>query len=324
MTKGNSVSFINCELESLAEPVANAVESLDELDPKIVGNICATLDCSRGGINEVVPINEGLTNQSFRFRVGEQRYVYRHPGAGTDEVICRASETFSQGVARKLGIDRTFVYEDEAKGWKISRFVEGCVPFDYHNRAHVDKAMGMARLLHGCGETSEWDFDVFEKACEIESLLKSRSYPLEGEFFELGEAVAKVAELACDGAGNPVLSHNDFYAPNFLVHGEEMDLIDWEYSAMADYASDLGTFICCSDYTPEEVDGVLATYFQREPTAAERAHCLAYVAISGWYWYVWAIYKEASGDPVGEWLDLWHRYAKTYVGLAAQAYEALS
>ncbi len=317
------MSLINCELESLAKPSASAVEFLDKLDPKIVGNICATLGCSRGGINEVIPINEGLTNQSFRFCADGERYVYRHPGVGTDEVICRESEAFSQDIALKLGIDRTFVYEDKFAGWKISRFVEGCVPFDYHNHAHVEKAMGMARLLHGCGETSEWEFDVFEKACEIERLLKSRSYPLDEDFFELGEGVAKVAALARDGAGDPVLSHNDFYAPNFLVHGDEMDLIDWEYSAMADYASDLGTFICCSDYTPEEVDGVLATYFQREPTAAERAHCLAYVAISGWYWFVWAIYKEASGDPVGEWLDLWHGYAKTYAKLAAEAYERL-
>ncbi|MFR3274010.1 MAG: hypothetical protein ACLTQI_09570 [Slackia sp.] len=22
----------------------------------------------------------------------------------------------------------------------------------------------------------------------------------------------------------------------------------------------------------------------------------------GWYWYVWAMYKEAMGAPVGEWL----------------------
>ena len=311
------------EFDSLAELTAFDTDFLENVDSRILDNICATLGCEREGIDEIAPIKEGLTNLSFRFRVAGKRYVYRHPGAGTDEVISRASEAFSQGVALNLGIDRTFVHEDEAEGWKISRYVDGCVAFDYHNPAHVEKAMGMARLLHGCGEKSEWDFDVFEKAREIEGLLKARSYPLDGAFFELGDAVAKVASFARADAGDPVLSHNDFYAPNFLVHGDEMDLIDWAYSAMADYASDLGTFVCCSDYEPEEVDEVLATYFQRKPTAVERAHCLAYVAISGWYWFVWALYKEASGDPVGEWLYLWHKYAKTYAKLAAEAYEGL-
>ena len=78
----------------------------------------------------------------------------------------------------------------------------------------------------------------------------------------------------------PCLCHNDFYDPNFLVSGDEMYLIDWEYSAMSDYASDLGTFICCTDYSTEEAEGVLAVYFGRTPTDAELAHCLAYVALA--------------------------------------------
>ena len=311
------------EFDSLAELTGFDADFLENVDSKILDNICATLGCAREDIDEIAPIKEGLTNLSFCFRVAGQRYVYRHPGAGTEEVICRASETFSQGIARELGIDDTFVFEDEHEGWKISRFVDGCVPFDYHSEDHVNKAMAIARLLHGCGEKSQWDFDVFSKAREIEDLLVARSYPLGDDFAELRDAVAAVAERARADAPAPVLSHNDFYAPNFLVHGDQVDLIDWEYSAMADYASDLGTFICCSDYTPEEAEAVLATYFERQPTAAERAHCLAFVAISGWYWFVWALYKEATGDPVGEWLYLWHKYAKTYSALAAEAYAAL-
>ena len=31
-----------------------------------------------------------------------------------------------------------------------------------------------------------------------------------------------------------------------------MYLIDWEYAGMADPGCDIGTFIACSDYTPEE------------------------------------------------------------------------
>ncbi len=311
------------EFDSLAELTGFDADFLENVDSKILDNICATLGCAREDIDEIAPIKEGLTNLSFRFRVAGQRYVYRHPGAGTEEVISRASETFSQGIARELGIDDTFVFENEHEGWKISRFVDGCVPFDYHNKDHVNKAMAIARLLHGCGEKSQWDFDVFSKAREIEDLLVARSYPLGDDFAELRDAVAAVAERARADAPAPVLSHNDFYAPNFLVHGDQIDLIDWEYSAMADYASDLGTFICCSDYTPEEAEAVLTAYFERHPTAAERAHCLAFVAISGWYWFVWALYKEATGDPVGEWLYLWHKYAKTYSALAAEVYATL-
>ena len=108
----------------------------------------------------------------------------------------------------------------------------------------------------------------------------------------------------------------------FVVRGEEMYLIDWEYSAMSDYASDLGTFICCSDYSVDEARHVIELYFGRTPTDAEMRHCLAYVALAAYYWFVWALYKESTGDPVGEWLYLWYRTAKEYSALALKLYGA--
>ena len=41
---------------------------------------------------------------------------------------------------------------------------------------------------------------------------------------------------------------------------------------------------------------------------------------SSYYWFVWALYKESTGDPVGEWLYLWYRYAKSYSALALPLY----
>ena len=91
---------------------------------------------------------------------------------------------------------------------------------------------------------------------------------------------------------------------------------------MSDYASDLGTFICCSDYTLDEAKRVIEVYFDRTPTASELRHCLAYVALAAYYWFVWALYKEAAGDPVGEWLYLWYRYTKSYSAVALELYES--
>ena len=58
-----------------------------------------------------------------------------------------------------------------------------------------------------------------------------------------------------------------------------MSLIDWEYSGMSDYASDFGTFAVCCQLSEEEASRALAYYFRREPSAAERRHNFAYVAL---------------------------------------------
>lgn len=307
------------EFDSLDELREFDPAFIDNVDSEIMDNICEVLRCTRFDIVGIVPIKQGLTNLSFRFEVDGERYVYRHPGAGTEEIINRESEAFSQAVAKKLGIDDTFIYEDPARGWKISRFVSDCMPFDYHNESHVSQAMELARRLHGSGEKSPWSFDVYQNAVEIVELLPTA--PTFADFGEMAScAEALYRHVQADGV-EPVLCHNDFYDPNFLVKGDEMYLIDWEYSAMSDYASDLGTFICCSDYTIEEAQQVICTYFVRTPTDAEMRHCLAYVGLSAYYWFVWALYKDATGDPVGEWLYLWYRSAKTFGRHAKGLYE---
>lgn len=294
---------------------------IDNVDSRIFDNICLVLKCGRHDVTNVVPISQGLTNLSFRFDCMGRTYVYRHPGRGTDEIINRSAETFSLSVARDLGLDATFVYEDPKAGWKLSRYVDGCVPFDYGNREHVAKAFALARTLHQSGVTSRWSFDFWQEAEHIEGLLRGMSYPLPKDFPGLAARVAHLARLMRKDVGEPVLCHNDFYGPNFLVKGDDMWLIDWEYSAMGDYACDIGNFVAQgSGYTVEEALDVLDLYYGREPTKQERRHCLAAIAVVGWYWYVWAMYKAAQGNPVGEWLYIWYRAARDYCKAALPLY----
>ena len=308
------------EFDSLDELRAFDQDFILNVDSTILDNIVEVLACDRTDICDIVPIKQGLTNLSFRFTVNDAMYVYRHPGAGTDEIINRKSEAYSQAIAKRLGIDDTFIYEDPSSGWKISRFVPGCVDFDYHNEEHVRKGLALGKRLHECEERSEWTFDLYEQACNIVGLLEERTYPSFPDFEMLQGLARELSDLVRSDCVGPCLCHNDFYAPNFLVHGEKVTLIDWEYSAMSDYASDLGTFICCSDYTLEEARRVVEVYFQRVPTASEMSHCMAYTGLAAYYWFVWALYKESTGDPVGEWLYLWYKAVKTYGAYAIRLY----
>ncbi|WIY82619.1 hypothetical protein [Propionimicrobium sp. PCR01-08-3] len=45
--------------------------------------------------------------------------------------------------------------------------------------------------------------------------------------------------------------------------------------------------------------------------------------MSGYYWFVWAIYQEVKGNPVDEYLYLWYRYAQSFSAKALAAYEQL-
>ncbi len=308
-------------------------DSLDELsqfdplfiqnvDSTIFDNICKVLDCQKTDIYGIEPIKQGMTNLSFSFYIGDNRYVYRHPGRGTEDIINRKSEAASQGVAAKLGIDKSFIFEDPDTGFKISHFIESTGKFDYHNRDHVQKAMKLLYTLHRSGETTDFPLDMHEDTKKQISLLRNSDRTKFNDFDELFNQADELNELIKKEGLPAVICHNDCYDDNFMVSGDDIYLIDWEYSGMSDYASDLAVFICDSDYTYEESLEVLRMYFGRELTSEELLHCVTYISVVSFHWFIWALYQDMVGSPVGEYLYKYYSYTKLFGGKARELIEA--
>ena len=330
------LDVLKMKIKRYSENVIKEFDSLDELklfddkyiyntDSKIIAHICQVLKCKEEDIKDIHSIKQGLTNSSFYFTVKgdegkEEKYVYRHPGIGTDEYINRSSEVFSMGIAKKLGLDDTFVYMSP-KGWKISRFVENARTLDYHNESDVKLSLDMMRTLHQAGIKSEYDFHIWERSRDFVAKIRDKGRDDFSDFQELFDKIGNLYYLTKTDNVSECLCHCDCYDPNFLI-GEDgkMYLIDWEYSGNDDPASDLGTYICCSDYTKEEADEIIKQYLGHEPSSVDLRHHYAYVAIASYYWYVWAIYQSTVGNNVGEYLYLWYKMAKKYMKLATPMY----
>ena len=315
-------------LESLQD-----VFSFDELrafDDKYVGdsgsaifrNICGVLGCTENEIHDIHPIKTGMTNLSFRFTCRGEKYVYRHPGVGTDAYINRRSEASSMEAARRLGLDDTYIYMDEAEGWKLSRYIEDARTLDYHDEQQVTQALAMLRRLHESGEQTAYPFDAWGEIQGFEESLRRFNRADFEDMQQMRDGIARLrAHLEADGT--PVrLCHCDSYAPNFLLdRADKMYLIDWEYSGMSDPAWDIGTFIACADYTMDEADGIIRRYMGREPSREELRHHLGYVAVASFYWFLWALYQDCVGKSVGSYLYIWYRYTKSYSARALALYE---
>ena len=308
-------------------------DSLDELrdfdkdyiinaDSSIFRNINRTLHISDSDIVDIHPIKTGLTNTSFRFRAGNQQYIYRHPGIGTELYINRKSEAASMQIAKELGLDETFIYINPEEGWKLSYFVDQARTLDYHNQKDVRSALSMVRKLHGSGKTTEYFFDIWKELGKFEKLIAERGRDAFDDFADMHLGITKLHDFVEADGVPKCLCHCDCYDPNFLIDPEgKMYLIDWEYSGMSDPAGDLGTFLACSDYTMDEADEIIREYLQHKPSAGELRHFIAYAAVLSYYWFLWAIYQDSVGKPVGEYLYIWYRYTKSYGRRALGLYE---
>ena len=93
------------------------------------------------------------------------------------KIINREAEAFALSVARDLGLDDTFLYEDPDEGWKISLYIEGCSELDYGNPDHVARALKMGHALHTSGKVSPYSFDFYDEGVKIAEILKRINYP---------------------------------------------------------------------------------------------------------------------------------------------------
>lgn len=310
------------EFDSLDELRAFDAEYINNADSSILKNICNILKCECKDIVNIKAIKAGLTNTSFQFSVNGTGYVYRHPGRGTEKYINREGERFSMQVASELGLDKTFVYMDGKEGWKISRFIDNARELNYDKPEEVKEALSMMRTLHTSGKVSPFDFNIWQKTEEFLDRLEGTGKKDTEDFIPLLELMKKVHELVTtDEYAQKCLCHCDCYSPNFLLDEQNrMYLIDWEYSGNDDPASDLGTFICCSEYGFDEAVSVITQYLGRKPEGKELGHYFGYVAEASYYWYVWALYQETRGNFMGNWLYMWYSNSKLYSKKAIEQY----
>lgn len=310
------------EFDSLAELKEFDPDFLENVDSEVFTNIENTLGCDRSEITDIFPLKQGITNLSCHFKVNNNEYVYRHPGVGTDQLVNRDSEAEIQEIARKLGLDDTFIHEDAQSGWKISRFIADCEAPDVKDDEQLDQMMQLARKLHDSGYVVDATFDFYKESCRYEELLGGRAAIEIPGYMSIAKRIDQLHEYVSRDETMICLSHNDFWPMNILKDSNnKMYLIDWEYAGMSDYASDFGTFVVESQLDEEDATRALRFYYGREPSLEELRHNFAYAAFAGWCWYVWSLYKEAQGELVGKWLHIYYRFGKDYLDKALKLYQ---
>ena len=179
----------------------------------------------------------------------------------------------------------------------------------------------MMKKLHDANITSVYDFNIWNETLNFIERISEKGRHDFNDFQKLFDSMSMVYKFTENDHIEKRLCHCDCYDPNFLVGQDgKMYLIDWEYSGNDDPANDLGTFICCSDYSYEEALQILQLYYGRELTDIELRHAIGYIAIAAYYWYVWAIYQESVGNTVGEYLYIWYKDAKFYSAKALELY----
>jgi thiamine kinase-like enzyme len=290
----------------------------------IYQTICEVFNCSRDQILELQPIQKGLSNSVLTFELNGGKYVFRYPGLGSDVLIDRGRESMIQSQANDARIDTTLVAMSVCKGWKIARFIKSR-GFDYKNVSDIVRGVRLLHKLHETPVKVRYEFDVKAKWESIRDLTPPEQYGENyhefPEFAGIRDRVYKLYDLSKTDGIRMCLTQGDCRDENFLINDSEIYLIDWEYAGYGDPGFDIGSYICGGDHSDWEVDRILFVYFGHEPNQVEKRHFYAWIAITGFFYMHWTMFKESSGQKIGYLKPLWYRFARDYSRIALDMYE---
>ena len=246
----------------------------------------------------------GLTNRNYKVTPkgsgGEDAYILRIAGDGTEEYIDRAHEEVNAKAAARAGVNAEVLFFDPGDGLQLTRFIEGSVPMDnglFKQEGAAARAGRALRRIHDSGETFANPCDIFQMMDEYLVILRGKNAWIPEEY-EAVQAEAEAVRAAL--AENPaplVPCHCDPVAENFLDTGTRMYIVDWEYAGNNDPMWDLGDLSVEAEFGPEQEQAMLDAYFGGPAPAGKLGRMVLYKAMCDLLWTLWGALQVASGNP---------------------------
>ena len=260
---------------------------------------------------ELIPLKQGMTNDSFIFSLNNERYIIRVPGVNTDKIINRHEEYDVYQAIKDEEFVEPIVYIDRDKGYKISKFIENSHTVNPKDWNEINACLKRLKEFHNQSHRVEHYFDVFEHINYYESLMPNASkYE---DYKETKKNIESLEPIIENLVKDWTLCHIDAVCDNFLVtENQDVYLIDFEYAAMQDPDLEVAMFIVYSLFNRQEIDRIIDIYFEHQATPLKRYKIYSYIAIVGLLWSNWCEAKQDQELLNSSYAQQQYNYAKTF------------
>jgi thiamine kinase-like enzyme len=242
----------------------------------------------------VAELPGGLTNVNLRVQDDE----------GLDVVVRWAS-----GDAELLGIDRDAEHANTVAAWQagvgaevleyrpdlsmmVISFLTGTslVDADFRRPDVLARAADAVRRLHA-GPRFVGDFDMFARQAGYLEVVREHGMTLPPGYDDHAAAWADVRRALAAAPRPTVPCNNDLLAANYLDDGDQVWLIDYEYSGNNDACFELGNTTTECSFSEEQIDAWCEAYFG-DPTPADLALVRLQALCSQYGWSLWGFIQE--------------------------------
>jgi thiamine kinase-like enzyme len=257
----------------------------------------------------------GLTNRNFKVITPDGAFVARVVSSGSELLAIDREREFRNSVtAAATGVGAPVIEYRPAEGVLVIGYIEGrtLTNSDVAEPGTLRRIAAACRRLHGGGRFGN-DFDMFDIQRRYGSVARSRGFRIpDGYSALMPQFEAARRALAVRGEGT-VPCNNDLLAANIIDDGNQIWLIDYEYSGNNDACFELGNIWAECDLSVDDLAELIAAYYGRPlRSKIARARLLGLAGMYGWT--LWGAI-QAAASPID--YDFWSWAMERFEGAAA-------
>ena len=279
----------------------------------------------RGRAARVSPLSGGLTNENYLVETGGERYVMRIPGASTELLsIDRGNEVYNTKAAASTGIGPRVLEHIPDLDVMVLEFIEGetmSAPA-LQSAAMVRRMAESFKRLHA-GPRFKRAFDMFRLIETYLRIVEEHEVEIPADYRERLPLVAEIERAVRVGALPSVPCHNDLLAENYIDDGEQLWIIDFEYSGNNDPCFELGDTAQECAFDDELRVALCTAYFGGDdPVQLARMELFALMADVGWTLWA-AIQAKISSIDYDFWGWAEERWARAVLVMDSREFAGL-
>jgi thiamine kinase-like enzyme len=238
---------------------------------------------------DIQPLSGGLTNSSFKVTVDGLPYFIRVPGESTELLaIDRNNEYHNSKAAAQAGVGPQVLYHLPEYNVMVLKFLEGkTMSKDSLSAPGMPMRMAQAiKKLHA-GPRFLTDFNMFRLTEYYLSICAPRDVRIPEGYHDRMPTVARIEKAMSVNPLPTVPCNNDLLAENYIDDGNNLWLIDYEYSGNNDPTFELGNTCQEMQFNDEQIREICAAYFG-SASAAMIARMKLNMIMSDVGWGLWA------------------------------------
>ena len=211
----------------------------------------------------IQPLSGGLTNSNFKVEVDGIPYFVRVPGESTELLaIDRRNEYHNSKAAFEAGVGPKVIHHLPDYNVMVLELLGGkTMSRESLNAAGMPARMAQAIKKLNAGPRFLLDFNMFRLTEYYLKVCKERDIRIPDGYLDRAVTVADIEKAMKVNPLPNLPCNNDLLAENYIDDGQQLWLIDYEYSGNNDPTFELGNTCQEMQFSDLQISEVCAAYF---------------------------------------------------------------